>query len=141
MGPCQAWDMPFSKDTAAAAGRMGGMRRTAAKQEAARRNGRKNLPEEKPAKKEPAANRPPKDYVIAVRQPSREEVQMWEEGHPHMPCPPHRFKQYFRDLPLFKFIAMHFKENPTMTAHDIEEWGGGKYGGKGEAILRYLRSL
>jgi hypothetical protein len=86
--------------------------------------------------------KPVKDYVVVTRQPSREECEEWERSHPDtdVPCPPHRHKQYFRELRGFNFIASEFKRNPKMTAHDIKELGGGAYGGKGEAILAYLRS-
>jgi hypothetical protein len=119
-------NMPFSKDTAAAAGRMGGMRRTAAKQEAARANGLKHEAETKPVKKA-ESDRPVKDYIVVGYQD--------EQGYPR------KKKKYFRNLPNFNIVAMQFKHNPKMTARDVESWGGGAYLELGEKVLRYLRSL
>jgi hypothetical protein len=87
--------------------------------------------------------KPVPNYVVVIRQRSREDCEEWERAHPDtdIPCPSRKFKQYFHELRLFNLLIPTFKQNPTMTAHDIEGWGGGAYSGKGEAILRYLRSL
>lgn len=80
----------------------------------------------------------PKDYVVATSQRSREECEEWARKHRSIPCPPRRYKQYFRKLRNFHLLVGLFKDNPTMTAHDIEEWGGGDYAGYGEGIRAHL---
>jgi hypothetical protein len=90
--------------------------------------------------------RPPKDYVVVTKLPTQEEWRRWEAMHdrfdfryPAQP-PPRRGKKYFRDLPQFHLLRRWFEKHPDMTARDIEEWGGGAYGGLGNAILAHLRS-
>jgi hypothetical protein len=86
----------------------------------------------------------PKNYVRVPYLYSPDELAAWQREYPDHPTgypPPRTTKLYFSELSGFNMIVRFFKDDPQMTARDIEEWGGGAYGGYGEAILAYLRSL
>lgn len=84
----------------------------------------------------------PKDYIVVSRQRSLAEQQEWERRRytNDPPCPPRRGKWRIYNLPNYDALKDAFKQNPDMTAQDVEQWGR-EYDKHGEAILAYLRSL